>query len=247
MTAEKLWAGRFGGPTDSFVEAFTASIEFDQRLYDQDIRGSMAHARMLAKVGVLSLREVDAIVSGLEQVRNEIAEGQMVFSVGLEDIHTHVETRLTQLIGEVGKKLHTGRSRNDQVATDVRLYTREAIDALLPALARLQGALVDVAEREVDTIMPGFTHLQVAQPVSFGHHLMAYVEMLRRDAARLRDARKRVNVLPLGAAALAGTTFPIDRAYVAQQLGFDGIAEMGQRGDARRLPGLPHACRVQRQ
>ncbi|MEW6611862.1 MAG: argininosuccinate lyase [Pseudomonadota bacterium] len=225
MTEEKPWSGRFTAPTDAFVEAFTASIAFDKRLYAQDIRGSIAHARMLAQAGVLTPTEAEQIVAGLQQVRAEIEAGEMAFSAALEDIHMHVETRLTQLIGEVGKKLHTGRSRNDQVATDVRLYTREAIDEILAGIARLETALMDAAEREADTIMPGFTHLQVAQPVTFGHHLMAYVEMLHRDGMRLLDARKRVNVLPLGAAALAGTTFPIDRWYVAHELGFDFVAE----------------------
>lgn len=223
--ASKPWTGRFTAPTDAFVEAFTASIDFDQRLYAQDICGSMAHARMLAQIGVLSVQEAEQIVAGLQQVQAEIEAGQMRFQVSLEDIHMHVETRLTELIGDVGKKLHTGRSRNDQVATDVRLYTRESIDAILEGIRRLEQALLDLAERESDTILPGFTHLQVAQPVTFGHHLLAYFEMLHRDAARLVDARRRVNVLPLGAAALAGTTFPIDREYVARELGFEAVAE----------------------
>ena len=221
----KPWTGRFTAPTDAFVEAFTASIDFDKRLYAQDIRGSMAHARMLAQVGVLSPQEAEQITAGLQQVQAEIEAGQMRFQVSLEDIHMHVETRLTELIGDVGKKLHTGRSRNDQVATDVRLYTRESIDAIVAGIVRLEQALLDLAEREAETILPGFTHLQVAQPVTFGHHLLAYFEMLHRDAQRLVDARRRVNVLPLGAAALAGTTFPIDREFVARELGFEGVAE----------------------
>ncbi|OCX71903.1 argininosuccinate lyase [Acidithiobacillus thiooxidans] len=223
--SEKMWGGRFAAGTDSLVEAFTASIQVDSRLYAEDIRGSQAHARMLGRVGVLTASEVEAIVAGLQQVEQEIAEQRLPFVDSLEDIHMHVESRLTEIIGDVGKKLHTGRSRNDQVATDLRLYTRSCVDDLVAALRHLQGVFVDLAEREVETILPGLTHMQVAQPVSFGHHCMAYVEMFQRDAQRLQDARKRVNVLPLGAAALAGTTFPIDRWDVARQLGFDAVAE----------------------
>ncbi len=222
---EKLWGGRFAANTDVLVEHFTASIAIDQRLYAEDIRGSLAHARMLGRVGVLSAAEVEAICVGLEQIATEIRSGNFSFDDSLEDIHMHIESRLIELIGDTGKKLHTGRSRNDQVATDMRLYTRGAIDRLLHLLHDLQQVFVDLAEREVETILPGLTHLQVAQPVTFGHHCMAYVEMFRRDAERLRDARKRVNVLPLGAAALAGTTFPIDRWDVARELGFDHVAE----------------------
>ncbi|MBE7562557.1 argininosuccinate lyase [Acidithiobacillus sp. HP-6] len=223
--SEKMWGGRFAAATDSLVEAFTASIQVDSRLYAEDIRGSQAHARMLGRVGVLTASEVEAIVAGLQQVGQEIAEQRLPFVDSLEDIHMHVESRLTEIIGDVGKKLHTGRSRNDQVATDLRLYTRSCVDDLVAALRHLQEVFVDLAEREVETILPGLTHMQVAQPVSFGHHCMAYVEMFQRDAQRLQDARKRVNVLPLGAAALAGTTFPIDRWDVARQLGFDAVAE----------------------
>jgi argininosuccinate lyase len=223
--SEKMWGGRFAAGTDSLVEAFTASIQVDSRLYAEDIRGSQAHARMLGRVGVLTASEVEAIVAGLQQVEQEIAEQRLPFVDSLEDIHMHVESRLTEIIGDVGKKLHTGRSRNDQVATDLRLYTRSCVDDLVAALRHLQGVFVDLAEREVETILPGLTHMQVAQPVSFGHHCMAYVEMFQRDAQRLQDARKRINVLPLGAAALAGTTFPIDRWDVARQLGFDAVAE----------------------
>lgn len=223
--SEKMWGGRFAAGTDSLVEAFTASIQVDSRLYAEDIRGSQAHARMLGRVGVLTASEVEAIVAGLQQVEQEIAEQRLPFVDSLEDIHMHVESRLTEIIGDVGKKLHTGRSRNDQVATDLRLYTRSCVDDLVAALRHLQGVFVDLAEREVETILPGLTHMQVAQPVSFGHHCMAYVEMFQRDAQRLQDARKRVNVLPLGAAALAGTTFPVDRWDVARQLGFDAVAE----------------------
>ncbi len=223
--SKKLWGGRFAAGTDSLVEAFTASIQVDRRLYAEDIRGSRAHARMLGRVGVLTETEVEAIVAGLAQVRQEITENRLPFDDALEDIHMHVESRLTEIIGDVGKKLHTGRSRNDQVATDLRLYTRGRLDDLIQGLQHLQKVFIDLAEREVETILPGLTHLQVAQPVSFGHHCMAYVEMFHRDTQRLLDARRRVNVLPLGAAALAGTTFPIDRWDVARQLGFEAVAE----------------------
>ena len=222
---EKPWAGRFTAPTDAFVEAFTASVGFDRRLYRQDIAGSIAHARMLAESGVLTAEERDTICAGLERVGAEIEAGEFPWSVSLEDVHMNIEARLTEQVGEVGKKLHTGRSRNDQVATDIRLYLREEIDAITAELKRLQGALVDLAEREADAIMPGFTHLQTAQPVTFGHHMLAWFEMLERDRDRLADCRRRMNVLPLGAAALAGTTYPIDRGYTARELGFDGVAE----------------------
>lgn len=223
--SNKPWSGRFSEPTDAFVEEFTASIRFDRRLYLQDIRGSIAHAQMLAKVGVLTTEECSAIVAGLEAIRKDIQNGRFSWSVALEDVHMNIEAALTERIGPVGKKLHTGRSRNDQIATDIRVYLRDAIDYIAIQLQHLQVALLDVAEREAETIMPGFTHLQTAQPVTFGHHLMAWFEMLVRDAERLTDCRRRINVLPLGAAALAGTTFPIDRAYTAQLLGFDAIAE----------------------
>jgi len=223
--SEKMWGGRFAAGTDSLVEAFTASIQVDRRLYAEDIRGSMAHARMLGRVGVLTEAEAEAIVTGLAQVQQEIVEDRLPFVDALEDIHMHVESRLTEIIGDVGKKLHTGRSRNDQVATDLRLYTRGCVDDLVQGLQHLQNVFIDLAEREVETILPGLTHMQVAQPVSFGHHCMAYVEMFHRDTQRLLDARRRVNVLPLGAAALAGTTFPIDRWDVARQLGFEAVAE----------------------
>jgi argininosuccinate lyase len=222
MSSEpKPWAGRFTEATDAFVEAFTASVGFDQRLARHDIEGSIAHATMLARIGVLSDKDCQAIVTGLENILSEIERGDFFWSVELEDVHMNIEARLTDRIGEAGKKLHTGRSRNDQVATDIRLYLREEIDGICALIRRLQTALLDLAEREADTIMPGFTHLQVAQPVSFGHHLLAWFEMLERDYGRLRDCRKRVNVMPLGAAALAGTTFPLDRHYTAELLGFD--------------------------
>lgn len=220
----KLWGGRFGDGTDSRVAGFTASVDVDRRLYHYDILGSIAHVRMLAHVGVLTAAERDAIVRGLESIEAEIEAGKFTWKSELEDVHTNVEARLIELVGEVGKKLHTARSRNDQVATDLRLYLRDGIDAVLAAVRALQQVLLDVAEREADTIMPGFTHLQVAQPVTFGHHLLAWFEMLARDGARLRDARRRVNWLPLGAAALAGTSYPIDRAYTAKLLGFEGVA-----------------------
>ncbi len=221
----KPWGGRFTEATDAFVERFTASIGFDYRLYHHDINGSIAHATMLAKVGVLTDAERDQIITGLEEIRAEIVAGKFTWSVSLEDVHMNIEHVLTQRIGITGKKLHTGRSRNDQVATDIRLYLRDEIDTIAKELTRLQQGLLIVAEREADTIMPGFTHLQTAQPVTFGHHLLAWFEMLQRDYSRLIDCRKRMNYLPLGAAALAGTTYPIDRAYTAQLLGFDAPTE----------------------
>ena len=225
MTNDKPWGGRFAESTNEFVERFTSSVGFDRRLYRYDIMGSIAHARMLAHVGVLTAQEGDAIVAGLQALATDIEAGRFEWSTKLEDVHMNIEARLTERIGEVGKKLHTGRSRNDQVATDLRLYLRDAIDQINDRLRELQAALLEVAEREADTVMPGFTHLQVAQPVTFGHHLLAWFEMLARDRARLSDCRRRVNVLPLGAAALAGTSYPIDRGYTAKLLGFDSVAE----------------------
>ena len=218
---DRMWGGRFSEATDAFVERFTASIDFDKRLYRQDIQGSIAHASMLEKVGVLSSNEAKRVKDGLIEIQFEIEAGTFQWSVALEDIHMNIEAALTQRIGSVGKKLHTGRSRNDQVATDIKLYVRDEIDQILQLIKKLQQALVDLAERENSTIMPGFTHLQTAQPISFGHHMMAWFEMLDRDYDRFSDCRKRMNVSPLGAAALAGTTFPIDRDYTAQLLGFD--------------------------
>ena len=217
----KPWGGRFTEPTDAFVERFTASVDFDQRMYHQDINGSIAHATMLAKVGVLTDDEKKQILEGLEDIRAEITAGKFEWSVTLEDVHMNIEAALTARIGITGKKLHTGRSRNDQVATDIRLYLRDEIDVIAKELTRLQEGLLLVAEREADTIMPGFTHLQTAQPVTFGHHLLAWFEMLQRDYGRLMDCRQRANQSPLGAAALAGTTYPIDREYTAKLLGFD--------------------------
>jgi argininosuccinate lyase len=221
MSQDKPWGGRFSEPTDAFVERFTASVSFDQRMYAADIRGSIAHATMLEKAGILTGAERQAIVDGLETIRADIDAGRFEWSVKLEDVHMNIESRLTDLIGPTGKKLHTGRSRNDQVATDIRLYVREEIDGLSELLRSLQRGILELAEREAGTIMPGFTHLQTAQPVTLGHHLMAWFEMLQRDHERLQDCRKRVNVCPLGAAALAGTTYAIDRELTASLLGFD--------------------------
>ena len=224
-TTDKPWAGRFNEPTQAFVEAFTASVGFDHRLYKHDISGSIAHARMLAHVGVLTSAECEKIVGGLQAIAQDIEQGNFAWSIALEDVHMNIEAHLIERIGETGKKLHTGRSRNDQVATDMRLYLRDEIDALQTTLRRLQVVLLDLAEREAETIMPGFTHLQIAQPVTFGHHLLAWFEMLVRDAARLNECRARVNVMPLGAAALAGTSYPIDRNHTAQLLGFSAPCE----------------------
>ncbi|MEN8179784.1 MAG: argininosuccinate lyase [Pseudomonadota bacterium] len=221
----KLWSGRFNEPTDAFVEAFTASVEFDQRLYKYDIQGSIAHATMLAAQGIITDPERDAIIQGLEQILQRIAQGDFPWSIELEDVHMNVEAALTDAIGSAGKKLHTGRSRNDQVATDIRLWLRDEIHNIIQAILRLQQALLDLADQEADTILPGFTHLQTAQPVTFGHHMMAWFEMLERDRERFNDCNKRLNVMPLGAAALAGTTYPIDRQHTAQLLGFDRPSE----------------------
>ena len=221
----KLWGGRFSEPTDSFVQRFTASVDFDQRMAAEDIAGSVAHAEMLCAAGVLTKEELDTIRGGLTQIQEEISDGRFNWSVELEDVHMNIEARLTELIGIAGKKLHTGRSRNDQVATDIRLYLRAAIDAITVELTRLQQGTIGLAAQHTDTIMPGFTHLQTAQPVTFGHHLLAWNEMLERDYGRLQDCRARLNQSPLGAAALAGTTYPIDRARTAKALGFDKPTE----------------------
>jgi argininosuccinate lyase len=220
-----LWSGRFAEPVDERVKRFTASVGFDHRLAKQDIAGSLAHARMLASRGILSKRDLTAIERGLAQIRREIAKGAFRWSIDAEDVHLNIERRLTVLAGEAGKRLHTARSRNDQVATDLRLWLREEIDAIDQALATLLRALIGQAERHAALVMPGFTHLQVAQPVTFGHHLLAYVAMFERDRERLAQCRARVNQMPLGAAALAGTSFPIDRERVARELGFEGLAE----------------------
>jgi argininosuccinate lyase len=221
----QLWGGRFSESTDAFVQAFTASVGFDRRMYRQDIQGSQAHATMLAEAGVLTDEERDAIVQGLDEIRAEIEAGEFEWSVALEDVHMNIEARLTDKIGITGKKLHTGRSRNDQVATDIRLWLRDEIDLIDGEMERLMTGLLDQAEREAATIMPGFTHLQTAQPVTFGHHLLAWFEMLKRDRERLADCRKRVNRMPLGAAALAGTTYPILRERTRELLGFDEVCE----------------------
>jgi len=221
----KLWGGRFNEATDAFVQRFTASVAFDQRMAAEDIAGSLAHARMLRSVGVLSQEELEEIEGGMARVQQEIAAGSFQWSIELEDVHMNIEARLTELIGVTGKKLHTGRSRNDQVATDIRLHLRAAIDRIADELTRLQQGTIDLAAAHTDTIMPGFTHLQTAQPVVFGHHLLAWNEMLERDYGRLIDCRARLNQSPLGAAALAGTTYPIDRTYTAAALGFDKPTE----------------------
>ena len=224
-TKAKTWSGRFAQPVDQLVQRFTASVSFDRRLAMHDIAGSLAHARMLAACGAIGRRDLAAIERGLARVRAEIRAGQFTWSVENEDVHTSIERRLTELAGSAGKRLHTARSRNDQVATDLRLWLRDEIDAIAQKLSALEAVLLTQAARHASLVMPGFTHLQVAQPVTFGHHLLAYVAMFERDRARLADCRRRVNVLPLGAAALAGTTFPIDRARVARELGFEGVAE----------------------
>ncbi len=216
-----MWGGRFSAPTAAFVARFTASVDFDARLYRQDIQGSVAHANMLHAVGVLELAERDDIVTGLLAIGDEIERGEFVWDPALEDVHMNIEARLTALIGDAGKKLHTARSRNDQVATDVRLWLRDQIDAIDQRLSEVLGRLVDLAGAHTETAMPGFTHLQTAQPITFAHHLLAWFEMALRDRGRFRDCRARLNVSPLGSAALAGTTFPIDRAMTAAELGFD--------------------------
>jgi argininosuccinate lyase len=222
--SQKTWGGRFSGDTDARVEAFTASIHLDRRLYRQDVRVSQAHARMLAEVGLLTRDEAESIVAALDAIAADIERGDFTFSAQLEDIHTHIERALIERLGDVGRKLHTGRSRNDQVVTDVKLWVREAIDALDERLRQLQCALLDAAERNRELVLPGYTHLQRAQPVLAAHYFLAYVEKYQRDRERLADCRKRVNVLPLGAAALAGTSLPIDRDSVRRQLGFDALA-----------------------
>ncbi|GAA6131431.1 argininosuccinate lyase [Halopseudomonas sabulinigri] len=224
QTTNQSWGGRFSEPVDAFVARFTASVDFDKRLYKHDIQGSIAHATMLAKVGVLSDAERDTIIDGLRAIQTEVEAGEFAWSVELEDVHMNIEARLTDRIGVTGKKLHTGRSRNDQVATDIRLWLRDEIDVILAELERLQTGLLNQAERHNAVIMPGFTHLQTAQPVTFGHHLLAWFEMLQRDRERLLDCRKRVNRMPLGSAALAGTTYPIDRSITCELLGFDAIS-----------------------
>ncbi len=222
-TKSDVWSGRFSEPVDELVQRYTASVTFDKRMAAFDIQGSLAHAEMLCAQKILTEQDLSDIQRGLAQILEEINDGRFNWSIGLEDVHMNIERRLTDLIGDAGKRLHTGRSRNDQVATDIRLYLRSAIDAIDGLLKNLCKSLADLAEKHYDTILPGFTHMQVAQPVTFGHHLLAYAEMFCRDIERMRDCRKRVNRLPLGAAALAGTTFPIDRERVARTLGFEDV------------------------
>ncbi|HEY2929217.1 argininosuccinate lyase [Piscinibacter sp.] len=221
----QAWSALFSEPMSELVKRYTASVGFDRRMWRADIAGSLAHAEMLAAQGIIGADDLAAIQRGMAQIAQEIEAGSFEWKLDLEDVHLNIEARLTQLVGDAGKRLHTGRSRNDQVATDVRLWLRDEIDALAPLLAQMQLALVEVAEKNVDTILPGFTHMQVAQPVSFAHHLLAYVEMFARDAERLADVRKRVNRSPLGAAALAGTSYPLDRERAAKTLGFDGVCQ----------------------
>ena len=223
--SNKLWGGRFSENTDQFVQTFTASVTFDQRMAQQDIECSRAHAKMLGHVGVLSTEDVELILQGLNEVSSEIESDDFDWSVELEDVHMNIEARLTAKIGDAGKRLHTGRSRNDQVATDIRLYVKDAIDAIVAQANRLQLGMLELAERNADVIMPGFTHLQSAQPVTFGHHIMAWFEMINRDVDRLADCKRRLNVSPLGAAALAGTSYPIDREMTCQLLGFDRVSQ----------------------
>jgi argininosuccinate lyase len=228
MTAQlskkgEAWSARFSEPVSDLVKRYTASVFFDKRLAEVDMQGSLAHAEMLAHQNIISAQDYAEIQRGLAQIKSEIDAGQFEWLLDLEDVHLNIEKRLTELVGDAGKRLHTGRSRNDQVATDIRLYLRGVIDDIAVLLRELRLALVDLAEQHADTIMPGFTHMQVAQPITFGHHILAYVEMFGRDAERMIDCRKRVNRLPLGAAALAGTTFPIDRQRVADTLGFDEV------------------------
>ena len=222
---QAAWSGRFSEPVSDLVKRYTASVFFDRRVWRQDIRASLAHARMLAQQGIIAAADLAAIEQGMATITSEIEAGSFNWNLDDEDVHLNIEKRLTALVGDAGKRLHTGRSRNDQVATDIRLWLRDTIDEIDALLRGFQAALLDAAETHVDTPLPGFTHLQVAQPVTFGHHLLAYFEMLRRDRERFADCRRRVNRLPLGAAALAGTTFPIDRAAVARELGFEDICE----------------------
>ncbi len=222
-TKSDVWSGRFSEPVDELVQRYTASVTFDKRMAAFDIQGSLAHAEMLCAQKIISTQDLEDIMRGLKQISEEIADGRFDWQIALEDVHMNIERRLTDLIGDAGKRLHTGRSRNDQVATDIRLYLRSAIDDIDHLLHRLCESLLNLAEKHFNTILPGFTHMQVAQPVTFGHHLLAYAEMFNRDIERLKDCRKRVNRLPLGAAALAGTTFPIDRERVARTLGFEEV------------------------
>ncbi len=222
---KKAWSGRFSEPMANFVLRYTASVNFDRRLAGADIQGSLAHAKMLAKCKIISKQDLDDIKRGLSQIQKEIDEGKFKWKLELEDVHLNIEARLTELVGDAGKRLHTGRSRNDQVATDIRIYMRDQTHKIIDLIEHVQHGLLTLAEENVDTIMPGFTHMQVAQPITFGHYMLAYVEMLERDLQRFNDCLKRINVLPLGAAALAGTTYPIDREYCAKLLGFDSVTQ----------------------
>ncbi len=224
-TKAQAWSALFSEPMSDLVKRYTSSVFFDKRLWQADIMGSLAHAEMLAAQGIISAEDHASIQKGMAQITSEIEAGGFDWKLDLEDVHLNIEARLTQLVGDAGKRLHTGRSRNDQVATDVRLWLRGEIDVISGLLVELQKSLVETAERHIEVILPGFTHLQVAQPVSFGHHLLAYVEMFKRDAERMADVRRRVNVLPLGAAALAGTTYPLDRERVARTLGMEGVCQ----------------------
>lgn len=219
----KLWGGRFSKATDTLVDDFNSSIRFDARMYAQDIEGSMAHAEMLGRQGIIPKADAELIVKTLGEIKNDIEDGKVEFEIDAEDIHMNIETILISRIGDVGKRLHTGRSRNDQVALDVRMYLRHEVDELLPLLEDLKKSILTIAEQNLDTIMPGYTHMQKAQPITLAHHLMAYYEMLRRDCDRLSDCRRRINVMPLGSGALAGTTYPLDREFVAEKLGFDSV------------------------
>lgn len=225
MKKEKLWGGRFSTSTEKALEEFTCSLHFDKKLYACDIAASLAHAKTLARAKILSAEELEKITTGLQQLSKEIENNVFAWDAALEDLHTNIEARLCELIGDVGKKLHTGRSRNDQIATDLRLYLRDGVQSLQSSIHRLQSVLVQRAEAEYASLMPGFTHLQVAQPITFGHHLLAWFEMLKRDRSRLADNHKRINCLPLGAAALAGSSFAIDRHYTAELLGFDSLSD----------------------
>ena len=222
---KEAWSGRFSEPMAEFVLRYTASVNFDKRMAEADIAGSVAHAKMLAKCGIISKEDLNDIERGMRQILQEIKENRFEWKLELEDVHLNIEARLTELVGDAGKRLHTGRSRNDQVALDIRLYLRNEIDQIMDLLSHLQKSLLTVAEKNIDTIMPGYTHMQVAQPVTLGHHCLAYAEMFERDRERLADCRKRVNRSPLGAAALAGTTYPIDREYTAELLGFEGVTQ----------------------
>ncbi len=230
----KLWGGRFSKATDTLVDDFNSSIRFDARMYAQDIEGSMAHAEMLGKQGIIPKADSDLIVKTLAEIKADIENGKVNFEIDAEDIHMNIETILISRIGDVGKRLHTGRSRNDQVALDIRMYLRSEIDEILMLLADLKNVILNIAENNLDTIMPGYTHLQKAQPITLAHHIMAYFEMLRRDCDRLADCRKRLNIMPLGSGALAGTTYPLDREFVAAKLGFDGVTQNSLDGVSDR-------------